>query len=581
MDNSYEIFKAKISVRSKLQYLQKMKCKLQPFPNRYMMFSDSVFGPWLDLHEFSNHNHLLNYVLQHQRAYMWRCFYKRTLNVVKNHAEKKDLKKMTIYNLNGFVWAPEDSIPNLVLLPTSGELKSYWLVRSQYYFNGEDAPFIQSVKQKCSDFQRCDSKVVDYVKTGQEDFPRLENVPVDVVQKQDCTLVEQAKNLTCSTSVQVDVVINQDVSLVQETHDVLGNVGSFYKGLLEQKIIDTVELLCKQLIDVRPEMKGMVDQLNSKVIDTLTTTFESARKHAEVVEAKVVNYGTNLVECLVVEKDVRVLRVAVVSCAMDLVDCPVVQEDIFYPKNLMYKDTQPSTMEHLVNACDFVSPLLPFHDSLKADKFVKLAQVTNDIDDYMNIENDPSKYCLDNLTIGIEEDTQNGELTASEVNVVKDDGKSILGKVFEVIGRIKKPRIFKQAPYTQKRPTTPQVKKKRKSPDVYEMLFKEWCWTKENVQVSLAHDVWIDLLWRFRAPNVDWSIVGPRFCSSILSGQLPFFYASNKRYAVLWSDVKKVYFSLNQPQIHWALTHLQIRTGVITVYDSMASRKRNKKLPIQ
>nr|GEV50715.1 hypothetical protein [Tanacetum cinerariifolium] len=365
--------------------------------------------------------------------------YKRTSNVVKTHAEKRDPKKMMPYKLNGFVWALKDSIPNIVLLPTSGELKADWLVHSQYYFNGEDVPFIQSVKPKCSDIQRCDSK---------------------------------------------------DVPLAQETQDVLGNVASSYKGLIEQKIMDTVELLCKQLIDVRPEMNGMVDQLKVKV-----------------------------------KKDVGVLRAAVVSCEMKLVDCPVVHEDISDLKNLTYRDTHHSTMKHLVNACAFV---------------------TNDIDDYMNIENDPSKYCLDNLTIGIKEDTQNGKLTvslfeeqiandnsyfdkllkdenmnldklitdvtksenkfdgnmnldkliadvtksenksASEVNVVKDDGKSILGKVFEVIGRIKKPRIFKQAPYTQKRPTTPQVKKKRKSPDVYEMLFKEWCWTKENVQVSLA-----------------------------------------------------------------------------------------------
>nr|GEV00694.1 phospholipase-like protein [Tanacetum cinerariifolium] len=35
--------------------------------------------------------------------YMWRYFYKRTLNVVKNHAAKVDPKKMTTYNLNGFV----------------------------------------------------------------------------------------------------------------------------------------------------------------------------------------------------------------------------------------------------------------------------------------------------------------------------------------------------------------------------------------------------------------------------------------------------------------------------------------------
>ncbi|GJX21109.1 hypothetical protein Tco_0223786 [Tanacetum coccineum] len=426
-----------------------------------------------------------------------------------------------------------------VLLPTSGELKADWLVRSQYYFNGEDALFIQSVKPRCSDFQRCDSKVVDYVKAGQEDFPRLENVPVDVVQKQDCTLVEQAKKPTCSTYVQVDEVINRDVPLVQET-----------------------QLLCKQLIDVRPEMNGMVDKFKSKGIDTLTTTFESARKHAEVVEAEVVNYETNLVECSVVEKDVGVLRAVVVSCEMNLVDCPVVQEDISDPKNLTHRDTQPSTMEHLVNACAFVIHPLPFYDSLKADKFVETAQVINDKDDYMDIENDPSKYCLDNLTIGIEEDTQNGELTvslyeeqianenndfdkllkASKVNVVKGDGKPVLGKVFEAIGRIKKPIIFKQAPYMQQRPTTSQVKKKRKR------SFED---TIKAILTSL--------------------VVDERFWLALLG------LNGNRRGWMLGG----VYFPINKPQTYWALAVLQIRTGVITVYDSMTPLKRNKKLPIQ
>nr|GEZ27377.1 hypothetical protein [Tanacetum cinerariifolium] len=92
-----------------------------------------------------------------------------------------------------------------------------------------------------------------------------------------------------------------------------------------------------------------INPLKSKVIDILTTTFESASNPAEVIEAKVVNCEANLVA--------------------------------------------------------FVSPLT-FSDSLKPNKFVEPAQVTNGIDDCMDIENDPSKYCLDNMTIGIEEDTR-------------------------------------------------------------------------------------------------------------------------------------------------------------------------------
>ncbi|GJX18050.1 phospholipase-like protein [Tanacetum coccineum] len=212
-------------------------------------------------------------------------------------------------------------------------------------------------------------------------------------------------------------------------------------------------------------------------------------------------------------------------------------------------------------------------------------------------------------------------IKASEVNVVKGDGKPVLGNVFENIGRIKKPGIFKQLPYMQQRPTTPQVKKKRKRSiefsltapsehDCYQQTlqpFKEVLRrncksnpTKVTVPACMKSffrngldenrtwwmlddhmNVWIDLLWRFRPANADWSIVGPHFCPSILSGQMPLFYASNKRYPVPWSDVEKVYIPLNNPKTHWALAELELRTGVITVYDSMTPRKRNKKLPIQ
>nr|GEV18164.1 hypothetical protein [Tanacetum cinerariifolium] len=262
-----------------------------------------------------------------------------------------------------------------------------------------------------TDYNLLFGQVVDYVNGVQD----------------DCTLVEQTKKPSCSTPVQVDAIINQ------------------------------VDLLCKQLIDVRPEMEGMVDQLKSKVIDTLTTTLETARKHAEVVEAEVVN------------------------CEKNLVECP--------PK---------------ANKC-----VAPAQDTNDTD------------DGYMDFENDPSQYCLDNMTISIEEDTKNGELIvslykepqketakcskhtekmglrgkinkayknsgfdtflkdgnmnldkliadvtksenkymikASEVNVVKGDGKPVLGKLFENIRRIKKSGLFKQLSYMQQRPTTPQV----------------------------------------------------------------------------------------------------------------------------
>ncbi|GJY76276.1 hypothetical protein Tco_0481392, partial [Tanacetum coccineum] len=296
----------------------------------------------------------------------------------------------------------------------------------------------------------------------------------------DGPLVQQGKSPPCSTTVQADAVKKWDVPLVQETQDVLGFVGSSFKGLFEPKIMDTVELLCKQLIDVRPEMKGMVDQLKTKVIDSLTTTLKSVVEHVRVVQAEVVNCEMNLVDCPVVEKDVGVVQAEVVNCEMNLVDFPVVEKDVGVvqgevvncemnlvdwpvvekdvsdPKNLSYRDTHPSLMDHLINACAYVSPPLPFYDCLIVDNFGEPSQ-----------HNEKMDFTLEDKEI-VNENSDFDKLLKlqmikeSEVNVVKGDGKPILDKVFEGIRRIKKPGIFQQAPYMQKKPTTPQVKNKQK-----------------------------------------------------------------------------------------------------------------------
>ncbi|GJX62092.1 retrovirus-related pol polyprotein from transposon TNT 1-94 [Tanacetum coccineum] len=429
---------------------------------------DSVFGPWLNLKDFSNDNHMLNYVLQHQ------------VHVKEFSA---DCPPILFKISNHYLYFGHDEFC-LVTGFRCGELSEYCAL------DDEDTV-----------------RVVDYVNGVQE----------------DCTLVEQTKKPSCSTPVQVDAVINQGVPLVQGTPHVLGN--------------------------------GMVDQLKSKVIDTLTTTLESARKHAEVVEAEVVNCERNLVECPLVEKDVGVLRVAVDSYDMNLVDCPVVHKENSEPKHFTFTDTQPSTMEHLVNACAFVSPPFPFYDSPKADQCVEPAQDTNDTDDdYMDFENDPSQYCLDNMTIGIEEDTKNGELTVS----LYEEPQKETAKCSE---------------HTEKiglRGEDKQIANENNDFDTLLKVLRRNCKsnpTKVNYGIVVDEHFWLALLgldenrtgWMLDdVANADWSIIGPHFCPSILSGQMSLFYASNKRYHVPWSDVEKVYIPLSNLKTHWALAELEL-----------------------
>ena len=67
MENIDGYFHAKITIRSNLELLEKIKSKLGKNQNRISLFRESVFAQWLDIPPcHSNDNHLLNFVLQHQ-----------------------------------------------------------------------------------------------------------------------------------------------------------------------------------------------------------------------------------------------------------------------------------------------------------------------------------------------------------------------------------------------------------------------------------------------------------------------------------------------------------------------------------
>ncbi|GJQ95339.1 hypothetical protein Tco_0006478 [Tanacetum coccineum] len=183
MDNSHEIFEAKISVRSQCFSISKVKVLVKVFSadcplilfkisNHYLHFGREEFCLVAGFRcgELSEYIWILE---SHPKSTLW---WAKQQDVIPRGLAWSNFNRFqkTDYNL----LFGQDSIPNLVLLPTSGELKADWWVRSQYYFKGEDAPFIQSVKPKCIDLQRCDSKVVDYVNAVEEDY----------------TLVEQPKN---------------------------------------------------------------------------------------------------------------------------------------------------------------------------------------------------------------------------------------------------------------------------------------------------------------------------------------------------------------------------------------------------
>ena len=59
MSYSYDV---KISVRSSVKLLPKIKALLSIKPNRERLFRQTVFGPWLDIQSHENDSHMMHYV---------------------------------------------------------------------------------------------------------------------------------------------------------------------------------------------------------------------------------------------------------------------------------------------------------------------------------------------------------------------------------------------------------------------------------------------------------------------------------------------------------------------------------------
>ncbi|PWA98723.1 phospholipase-like protein [Artemisia annua] len=61
------IYDTKVSLRTKLHILKTIAKNLAYKEERYKMFKKTVFGPWLNLKTDNSDNHMLNFLLQHQR----------------------------------------------------------------------------------------------------------------------------------------------------------------------------------------------------------------------------------------------------------------------------------------------------------------------------------------------------------------------------------------------------------------------------------------------------------------------------------------------------------------------------------
>nr|GEW61939.1 hypothetical protein [Tanacetum cinerariifolium] len=196
----------------------------------------------------------------------------------------------------------------------------------------------------------------------------------------------------------------------------------------------------------------------------------------------------------------------------------------------------------------------------------------------MDVDNEDVKYCLDDMSIGFEEDTSNGEI---KVTLYQRDHKPLCNKS-DVAVEEKTP-VTKTSPFIETRVVNSTSKCIADVMDIKNMTVAIESHSSELYQIknmseekvvkvndtpslktsfrivrkqeklestkysgesispfSEYLELWVELLWRFRTPDADWSLADLHFCPAILGGGIPIYIANAKRGRESWTDVDKV-----------------------------------------
>ncbi|GJT51836.1 hypothetical protein Tco_0977993 [Tanacetum coccineum] len=266
--------------------------------------------------------------------------------------------------------------------------------------------------------------------------------------------------------------------------------------------------------------------------------------------------------------------------------------------NCFYQESQLGSLQHLLNALEPELP--PDVSCLQPDNVDEPHFDTTDnadMEDNMEVDNEDGKYCLDDMSIGFEEDNSNGEI---KVTLYQEEHKALCNKMdvvveestlitestpvietrivdstlkvnldqfitdvmhtknifvaieshsFRDVRRKKKPSVALQSPYEQQQSITlPPAKRKIITIQILESIeFPDESDGEEHDKLESTEffgskhlELWVKLLWRFRAPDADWAIAGAHLCPAILGGGMCIYHSNAKRGRVSWTDVEKV-----------------------------------------
>ncbi|GKE30808.1 phospholipase-like protein, partial [Tanacetum coccineum] len=189
----------------------------------------------------------------------------------------------------------------------------------------------------------------------------------------------------------------------------------------------------------------------------------------------------------------------------------------------------------------------------------------------MDVDNEAGKYCLDDMSIGKKVNLDQCILDLMDMSEENVYNTPSLKTCFSVVERKRKHEEENLESTEYDYETIPPFTENIKSGEPSKLFKLAW----DPYGIVVDDQFWLAFM-GFKEKRVVhrqyWALVGPYFCPAIIGGGMPIYISKAKGCYVPWTDVDKVYFPLNEPELHWALAELHLCIGVIIIYDSIAPK---------
>nr|GEV34883.1 hypothetical protein [Tanacetum cinerariifolium] len=339
MEDLIEVSDAKITIRSSLGFLRDVKKKLKELGNekRNTLFRATVFSKWLDISAFANDNLLLNYIFHHQSEKDSKKYKEKVAeppkkkkkaaksSKKKNKADEESPKKMTTYNLYGFMWSLKIYI--LEIFPNS---KYWWKKDPDVIPRGISWSIIENFrKRNCSRlYAQWSSPILTFVPSDNEfvqswcidsfqyftnSHESFQTDSVEVLVPD----VEQEHNLICLISDTADETSQLDLNIHSDDH--VQDLNSAYQDMDKDSNIhckDHVEEQNSSFQDMDKESNihshDNVEQQNSPNMckDYVVAEFDAIKAIVDIIDKTKGQVSTS---CLEKELDIVKDRIAMLE----------------------------------------------------------------------------------------------------------------------------------------------------------------------------------------------------------------------------------------------------------------------------